>query len=258
MNPIDYLPVKIPLEESGNPVWFYKNVVSKLVPDIIKLKFTGIPIDITKVSEVEQTVNDVLSNVENEINSNPLMIEFLKDKTEYKKNQDKDNIKTKLKDHDYFKKVFNPKNKIHITYVVNTFLSDHGYSNYISDNWTKTNIKKLNEKIHSIFLKELIEDIDNFIQHYSLLIDKAMNTLAYDKMIIYNKNKETKLIDSIKNKPDEKFNISSVKQKQEFFRWLGIESDTKTEKGTDQWNRDALEKLNKLLDEYLENKNETI
>lgn len=255
--PIDKLPVEMPVKCSGDPSQFYHNVVRHLVPDIIKLKYTGIPIDLDRVVDIENTINDVLDNVENEINNNPLMQEFIRDKTLYVKKQDTDNIKNKMRSQDSFKKVFNPKNKIHVSYVVNTFLKDHGYSNLIAETWTKTSIKKLNETIHSIFLRELVEDVDSFIRHYSLLVDKAMNALAYDKMVIYNKNKEAKLIDSIKNKPDEKFNIGSTKQKAEFFRWLGIESDTKTDKGADQWNRDALEKLNKLLDEYLENDNDT-
>ena len=81
-SPIDLLPITRPLEDTNPPddLFFYENVVSKLIPDIIKLEATGIPIDLDKVKEVEKTVNEVLENVSITLENNPLVQEYLKEK----------------------------------------------------------------------------------------------------------------------------------------------------------------------------------
>ena len=54
-NPLDLLPIERPLESTEpwpDDTYFYNNVVSKLIPDVIKLETTGIPINLNKVKEV--------------------------------------------------------------------------------------------------------------------------------------------------------------------------------------------------------------
>ena len=86
--PIDLLPITRPLEDTNPPddLFFYENVVSKLIPDIIKLEATGIPIDLDKVKEVEKTVNEVLENVSITLENNPLVQEYLKEKFKHLSN----------------------------------------------------------------------------------------------------------------------------------------------------------------------------
>ena len=55
-------PIEVPPEQDGK--WFYDNIVSMLLPDIIKMQSAGIPIDLSKVRVLEDTVEDVLANVE--------------------------------------------------------------------------------------------------------------------------------------------------------------------------------------------------
>ena len=52
----------------------------------------------------------------------------------------------------------------------------------------------------------------------------------------------------------DKFNPGSSVQKQEFFEFYGIESDKETKAGNPQWDRDALEELQKLLKTMIEDK----
>ena len=76
MNPIDLLPVIRPLEDSNPPdgTYFYDNVIKYLIPDIIKMESNGIPINLDKVAEVQNTVDTVLEDVKNKLASVRLSI----------------------------------------------------------------------------------------------------------------------------------------------------------------------------------------
>ena len=118
-------------------------------------------------------------------------------------------------------------------------------------------IKALNTKMQ---LDELIGDLEQeellIIKDYMVpTIDKAMYTLATTKAEIYNKNKIKSKIKSLNEvKLIDKFNPGSSMQKQEFFKFYGIESDKETKAGNPQWDRDALEELQKLLKTMIEDK----
>ena len=78
-HPIDLLPIVRPLDSTNYPdeTFFYQNVVCKLIPDIIRMETNGIPINLDKVSGVEETVNNALENVYSQIAKSPLMLKYL-------------------------------------------------------------------------------------------------------------------------------------------------------------------------------------
>lgn len=255
MNPIDLLPIIRPLEDSNPPdgTYFYDNVIKYLIPDIIKMESNGIPINLDKVAEVQNTVDTVLDNVKDKLATNKLMLEFLSNKDNIAKQNKINSLNEKLKTPEDFIKPFNSKNKIHRTYVINEFLKETNREDMILEEWSIKDIKKLNQIIASNFINNLL---DNSIKDYMIpIIDKAMYALATIKAEIYNKNKIKSKIESLdKVKLIDKFNPGSSTQKQEFFKFYDIKSDKETKTGNPQWDRDALEELQKLLKTMIEDK----
>ena len=63
--PHDLLPITRPLEDSNSPneVYFYNEVIQPLIKDIVQMEANGIPIDLAKVTVLEDTVTTVLDEV---------------------------------------------------------------------------------------------------------------------------------------------------------------------------------------------------
>ena len=252
--PIDYLPIVRPLEDP-NPVpddmWFYENIVIKLLPDIIRLEAIGIPIDLSKVKKVEDTVNNVLENVQSTLAENKLIKLFLNARYNDKERVAIKQVESKTKTVEDFLKPFDLKNKIHRTFVVNTYLKSIGKDDMVMDEWNKKDLKKLNQIIASKFISDIL--YNNILGYMKPIIDKAMTDLATLKADSYNRNKvEAKRERLAKERDNLTFNPNSPQQKQQFFEMLGIESENTTQKGSPQWDRKSLEILNKLLDSMLE------
>lgn len=252
--PIDYLPITRPLEDTNpvpNDMWFYENIVIKLLPDIIRLEATGIPIDLSKVKKVEETIDSVLERVQQVLVNNKLVQKFLNDRYNSKSETTIKQLESKIKTVKDFLKPFDQKNKIHRTFVVNTYLTSIHREDMIMDEWSKKDLKKLNQIIASKFISDLIEG--KFSDYMQPIIDTAMETLAKQKADTYNKNRlEARKEKLLKEKDTMSFNPNSAPQCQHFFESLGIESENQTKAGKPQWDRKSLEQLNKLLDSMLE------
>lgn len=255
--PHDLLPIKRPLEDNVWPddMYFYNNVIKPLIPDIIRLEATGIPINLEKVSEVEKAVESVLSEVAENLANNPLMKAFLSEKFSYVQKTVSEETKSKEKSPENFYKDFDPKNKIHRSFVVNMYLRTNGHEDKTMDEWTKKDLKKLNQFIASKFLTDLIADnIQDYMQD---IIKSAMSELASAKAKAYNKNK----VEASQKKMEDKkaklyFNPGSAQQKAQFFDYLGIDSENTTKAGNPQWDKSALENLHKLIKIMLDEKGE--
>ena len=252
--PIDYLPIVRPLEDP-NPIpddmWFYENIVIKLLPDIIRLEATGIPIDLSKVNKVEEAVNNVLENVQSTLAENKLIKLFLSIKYNDKERATIQQAESKTKTFEDFLKPFDPKNKIHRSFVVNTYLHSIDRDDMQVEEWTKKDLKKLNQIIASKFISDILY---NNIQGYmEPILKQAMVDLATQKAEAYNRNRlEARRERLAKERDNLSFNPNSPQQKQQFFDMLGIESENVTKAGSPQWDRKSLETLNKLIDSMLE------
>ena len=252
--PIDYLPIVRPLEDP-NPVpddmWFYENIVIKLLPDILRLEATGIPIDLSKVKKVEETVNNVLETVQTTLAENKLIKLFLNVRYSDKEKATIKQAESKHKSFEDFLKPFDPKNKIHRSFVINCYLHSIGRDDMTMEEWTKKDLKKLNQIIASKFISDLLAD--SIKEYMKPTVDEAMLDLATQKAEAYNRNKlEARRERLAKEKSNLSFNPNSPQQKQQFFEMLGIDSENKTKAGSPQWDRKSLETLNKLLESMLE------
>jgi len=222
-SPHDLLPVLEPKEHSPPPGYFYENVIKPLIPDIVKVMLHGIPIDMEKVDELRAVVEDVLETVQSTLDKNKTIRAFQAQKFPKEKATYVAEMKSKMKDTEHFVKVFNEKNKIHRTYVVNAYLSENDMPQYILDEWLVKDLKQL----------LLIESDDVFLK---LLLDKhispnnqhalnGMYRLAMDKEIIYNKTYHDKIANVVLTDLVRPFNAGSSDQKNELFDYLGIKSE---------------------------------
>ena len=258
INPHNFLPITRPLEETNLPsdTFFYDNVVKALIPDIVQMEANGIPIDLKKVAKLETTVVDVLSEVHKKLANNDMMLDFLKSvATQYKKDKAEE-LESKKKEPEDFLKPFDAKNTTHRTFVVNTYLTSNGKDDMIMEKWGVKDLKKLNQILASKFISDLLEgNIQDYMQTY---INTAMYQLAQIKSEIYNENK----IDSKINQLQEQdlihsFNPGSSTQKQNFFKFYGIESEKETKAGNPQWDRTELLRLQELLKIMIDEKGDS-
>ena len=218
---------------------------------MIKLETTGIPINLDKVKEVEDTVNNVLKNIKDILKKNKFIQQYLASKYVHESDEALASIKTKTAND--FLVPFDVKKKAHRSAVVNYWLKNNGHKDMMLDEWSIKDLRMCNQIIASKFLTDLInKDIKGYMNNW---IEEAMQEFAEEKARIYNQSKFSSYTAKMQEKKDKlSFNPGSNLQKQEFFSMLGIESDSETAKGSPQWNRAALEQLNKYLDTLIESK----
>lgn len=214
---------------------FYKQVVHPLIPDVIKLMLTGIPIDLSKVKDVEDTVSNVIDKCTKTFAENPKMIAYLEARAEGKRLASHNQMVAKFKTATDCMPEFNWKNTRHRLYVINAWLDKHGH-----ERETEATISTI-RNLANIYGSNFLENFANGIVIKQEYVDTAMTILGEEKARLYNTN--LKLREDTKPKVVEPFNPGSPLQKQEFFEFYGIKSTQKTEKGSDQWNRAELDKI---------------
>ena len=259
--PHDLLPITRPLEDTNPPdeTYFYNNVIQPLIKDIVQMEANGIPIDLAKVAVLEDTVTNVLNEVYKKLGNNELMLKFLRSiAKQYKKNKT-EQLESKKKTVEDFIKPFDIKNKVHRTYVVNYYLEDR--PDLQMEEWSIKDLKKLNQILGSAFIQNIVDKklpTENCLQWMQNKIDLGMLKLAQDKCDIYNKNKiDTKIEQLQEQDIINSFNPGSPTQKQNFFKFYGIESEKETATGNPQWDRTELLRLQKLINIMIDEKGES-
>ena len=253
-SPYNLLPIKNPSTEAPDRTYFYENVVRHLIPDIIDMEANGIPIDLSKVQELETVLDGVLDKVRDELETNTVMLEFLKTVAGGLKKAKIEELENKKKDFEEFIKPFDIGNKVHRTYVVNAYLRKiHPHMNLEMDDWSIKDLKKLLSLISSTFIENILQKkVDTWMLSD---INAGMEDLAQEKANIYNKNRvESKINELSEEKLIKSFNPNSPLQAQQFFAYYGITSEKLTNAGNPSWDRDELERLQKLLEILIEEK----
>lgn len=251
-SPWDLLPINNPKDEQPDKDYFYNNVVKYLIPDIVEMEANGIPISLDKVAELDEIVSKTLEEVKERLKNNPLVIKFLESKYIKVKKQKIENIKQKKKEITDFIVEFNIKNKIHRSYVINTYLDSIENSHMKMDEWSIKDTKKLNQIIASKFISDLL-DSKEFKDNYH--INEGMKKLASNKCEAYNKNKIEKKIETVQQEKSlPEFNPSSSSQLGEFFKFYEIESENITPAENPKWDRQELERVQRMLKIEIERK----
>ena len=248
MNPINLLPVDIPYKDTKEypKDYFYNNVIQYLIPDVVRMEMNGIPIDMEQVKKLEETVDSILAKANTKVHELAIMLDFLASSKATKDSKAMLEKVSKQRDASYYYKEFNFKNTEHRTYVINKFLEDKPHLQ--QEKWSIKDIKILNSMLDTSFISHLLNGEERL---HNDLIKNWMEELAEKKAYIYNKSMLTKAKDKLDSNTIQ-FNLGSTKQKADFFTYLGIESESLTDKGQPKWDRDELEKLQKQLTTLLE------
>lgn len=245
-HPIQFLPIPLPLTDKNSPseIFFYRNIIKPILPYVIEMEANGIPIDLSKVKEIEEITDKILEEVQSKLDNHPIIKAFLTEKSkDYRNNQ-----QVKVKDVSDFLVPFNRNNMQHRTYVVNTYLKEIGREKDTLPNWTINDLKKYSEMIGSVFLHQIAFKDSTPSPDTKAKIEAYMRKFAEEKARIYKENVQAKLEGKAK---DIKFNPGSSPQKRMLFEFLGIDSEDKTKKGQEKWDRKQLEKLKAKLEENL-------
>jgi hypothetical protein len=250
-SPWDLLPAPLPSESIYYTRYFYENVAKHFIKDFVRIMNNGLGIDLYRVMELEEELDNQIANVHRNLADNPLIQRFQKEQYKTKTHNYILEQKGKMKSKEHFIKPFSYKNMTHRSYFMYIYANKHGIS-FPEETLPGTNIPKWPVKL----VKKLADSrpILNKLLHGNLtdtnpIVKEALNKLAQDKADMYNQ----KYLQKIDN-PDlelDSFNPSSPKQKQELFEFLGIESEsTSSTTGLPSWDRDEIERVNKeTLDE---------
>ena len=247
-SPHDLLPLKHPKEQEfkEDSGYFYFNVVQPLIPDILRMANNGIPIDLNKVEELENTVNQVLQLVEERLQKNPLIQEYLSIKEKELKEKLKQTKATKKKNEGSFEDInFDLNKKLHRTYIINTYLNSINKSQYCLEEWSIKDIKKVNQILASNFLSDFI---DKKVQNNHPIVEQAKKKFIEHKIDVYNKNIENKIKEVEENPIKLEFNLASSVQRTEILTMLGIEAENFSKiTGKPSYDRKYLESILKLV-----------
>lgn len=243
MRPFELLPIKRPCDYDPGPVFFYENVVSKLIPDIIKLTEAGMYVDQDQVEVLRHVVKDVLSDVDGKLLRNPIIQEYQEIRQERAQKKHAAKSVEAVRDASYYLKEYNGSIE-HRTAVVNQRLKNLGKEKDTKPKWTVTELKTYLVFNDDTFLDEVVTKT---VRNKHPVVLEAMQSLAQAKADLWNKPRYAKAKSKASIEP---FNPNSSKQVQELFKLLEIEpmafSDTT---GEPSWGRDLIIELKKQTPE---------
>lgn len=246
-SPWDLLPLPEPRLEWPTDDFFYENVSKHLVKDIVRITQNGIPIDLDKVADLEEVLDDVLADVQAKLAANPLIAEFQRIQHSRIVNDYIAEQKSKIKEPAHFLKPFDYKKMEHRSYFMHCYEQDHPLpikpSEYLLGDvlkWTVRDVKRYDRPV-------LLRLVNGDLTESNKYVKAAMQLLAEHKAELY--NRRFGYHENIANAPDlpiPPFNPASAPQKQALFDWLGIESEkTSKDTGLPSWDRDEIERVNK-------------
>ena len=251
LRPYELLPV--PLPATFDPAkedahYFYNNILSKFIPDTIKLMATGLTIDQEAVERLRETVTEVLGKVSVSLEGSPIIERYKAYVHPELVKLHREQVLQSLRTLDHYNVKFKSTNVVHRTFVVNSYLINIlGKPDAVSDRWLIKGLKVLNKELNNRFLKSIIRGKANPDNEYVI---EGMLDLAKFKLELWNRPRYLKAEEEVIVPP---FNPSSPKQKQLLFKMLDISSDIKSKTtGEDSWDRDAITDLfNTTMDEDL-------
>lgn len=250
-SPWDQLPVPEPKTVTPDVDYFYQNTAKHLIKDTVRIMNNGLPIDLDRVAELEETLKETLNKVDCTLQNNVHVKKYLEKRNTQKLEAYKDNRRSMLKDITYFIKPFKHSSMEHRSYFMTIYAEQQGLSQPSEllpsgvPKWDAKLVKKFS--ITRPLLKRLLA---GELPPNHLIVTKAMKQLALDKQKIHNK----KFLEQIENPPLDAlpkefelvpFNPGSSDQLRGLFSMLGLKSEATTDKGAESWNRKQVERVNK-------------
>lgn len=245
-SPHDQLPSPLPSESKYLSRHFYENTAKHLVKDFVRIMNNGLHIDLTKVEELELTLDKQLLNVAEQLANNPIIREFQLLQHNKAIQEYIDEQISKLKSIEHFYKQFKSKDIIHRSYFMYCYAIKHNITQPETllegtsiPKWESKLVKRL--AVSKPLLQRLL---NNELTNSNPIVHEAMSLLAKHKAALSNKKYEDRLLTPEVEIPP--FNPNSSKQKQDLFEWLNIKSEaTSKETGLPSWDRDQITRVNK-------------
>ncbi|AGM46929.1 DNA polymerase [Alteromonas phage vB_AmaP_AD45-P2] len=245
-SPHDQLPAPEPTGQHYPVGYFYENTARHLIKDAVRIMDNGLAINIDKVVELEQVLEDQIDEIDKELEANPLIQEFIAEKRKYLVEEYIKKCKSSFRDPSHYLTEFKPKDMTHRSYFMHVYAKAQGWGNP-SDTYP-SGVSKWPAKLVKKYAKtnRLLQMLlDGTIPQETPAVVEAMKLLALHKADTYNE----KYVEKVKNPqvPKPKLNPGSAQQKQQLFDYLGIESETMSKKtGLPSWDRDEIERVNRI------------
>ena len=230
MRPWQLLPAPEPCTVSPPEGHFYDTVAKHLIKDTVRLMHNGLPIDMSRVKELEATLDVTLAKVADDLATNPIVRDYLSQKHIHLTASYRAEQESKLKPVDFFLKPFDSKKPDHRSYFMHVYTKGKAITQ--PTDLLPTGIPKWNVKD----VKSLSTD------HPALALLLAgkispTNTYAISAMQLYAEHKaeihNRKYLDNIANLTSiefPKFNPASPDQKHDILTdMLGYESEKLTD-----------------------------
>ena len=245
MKPIELLPIKPPSEfdpSIDQPDFFYQNVVKPLIPDTLRIMQNGIHIDQDAVDELRVVIDKVLKTVRDSLDTNQVIKDYQAYEYPKKFAEYQAEVEASMRDINFYLKPYNPANMVHRTYVVNEYLvSGICKPDLCRPQWSVKDVKTLMTYTGTGFLSYVL---DKSLDDSNITVSRAMETLAQDKLDIWNKPRQGKIDNATMATLLPPFNSGSTTQLRKLFTFLHVEPIAfSKETGEPSWNRDALEEL---------------
>lgn len=252
--PFDLLPAPEPCTINPPPDYFYNNVAKHFLKDAVRIMMNGIPIDLSKVKELEATVDGVLDKVANTLANNPIIQEFQILRHKHLQKEFIEDRKSKMRSYSYYLKPFDHKKMEHRSYFMEEFIKGKGIASPTDTiatgkpKWTVKDVKNLVPDYPA--LQRLLDG--RFTSKNNTFAKHAMIAYAKDKAEIYNRSYKHAIANAheVELPP---FNPGSSKQLKDLFAWLEIESeDFSKDTGEPKWDRNQIERIHKTTtDEHI-------
>ena len=234
-SPWSLLPAPEPRTISPPVDYFYDHVAKHLVRDTVRIMMNGLPINLEKVSELEDTIDDTLASVTTTLAKNKCASAYIQKRNASIIEAYKDDRRAKLKRPTAFLKPFNHKSMEHRSYFMRLYAKQQSITEPVDllpigiPKWPVNLVKKLSTT--RPILRRLLE---GQLEASHPLVKQATLLVAKHKCEIYNR----KFLADIESPPPtlpkafelKPFNPGSPDHKHQLLtEQLGLESDKLTD-----------------------------
>ena len=240
-SPHDLLPAPIPASVSPPLDYFYHNIAKHLIKDTVRIMSNGLPIDLTRVEQLEEELDKIITGVKVTLANNDYVKQYLEKAYSKQIQAYKAEQAAKLKLPSNFLVPFDHKKPEHRSYFMYLYAQQQGITQPTTllptgiPKWSANDVKKLSTS--RPILQRLLAG--TLIPPETL---PAMTLLSEHKAEIKNKSYHDNIASP--SIPYPEFNPASSLQKKELFAMLGYTSEAVSKTtGEESWDRDQIERL---------------
>ena len=241
MIPKNLLPIPHPTTYDPGPNYFYENVVKHLIPDFIRIMNNGLTIDDKAVDELRGVLDKMLKSIAARLANNQVILDFQAQEYPKKFAEYKTKVTASCRTMEHFLKDYDPTNAVHRTYIVNNYLNSIEQLEHVHPKWSVKDTKLISEFLNDQFLVDIVNKKVSKKDPMAIL---AMESLALNKMSLWNKVRTDKVADATQEKLLPPFNPGSSLQLRKLFEFLKIEPlKFSKDTGEPSWGREQIEEI---------------